>query len=136
MTHVAPPAFTRRVVDPVVARLTSSRVATLTVAGRHSGRPRRVPVIPVTVGGERYLVSPYGESEWVRNLRASGVAELSRRKRPNVVVRAVEVPVAERAPVIAAYRRVAGPAVDRYFTDMADPDDHPVFRISQERSTP
>ena len=34
-----------------------------------TGEARKVPVIPVEVGGSRYLVSPYGESDWVRNLR-------------------------------------------------------------------
>lgn len=79
MTYVKPPVFTRRVVNPIVAKLNPGGVATLTVPGRRSGLPRRVPVIPVVVGETQYLVSPYGDSQWVRNLRASGVAELSRR---------------------------------------------------------
>lgn len=51
-------------------------VLTLTVAGRRSGRPRRVPVIPIEVEGRRHLVAPYGESEWVRNVRACGEGTL------------------------------------------------------------
>ena len=43
----------------------------------HRGRsPHAVPVIPVQIGECRYLVSPYGEADWVRNLRAAGEGEL------------------------------------------------------------
>src|SRR5689334_20266506 len=79
-----------------MAKLNAGGVVTLTVAGRRSGRPQRIPVIPVALGDTQYLVSPYGDSQWVRNLRASRVAELSRRGRATVVARAVEVPVADR----------------------------------------
>src|SRR5687768_10839741 len=48
----------------------------LVVAGRKTGAPRTAPVNPVEVGGRRYLVAPRGETEWVRNLRASGGGEL------------------------------------------------------------
>jgi hypothetical protein len=44
-------------------------------------------------------------------------------------VRAVELPVEERPPVIAAYRAKAGREVDRYFTQLPEPADHPVFRL-------
>ena len=133
MTYVKPPAVTRRIVNPIVSTLNPGTVATLTVVGRRSGRPQRVPVTPVVLAGEQYLVCPYGDSQWVRNLRASGVAELSRRGRATAVARAVEVPVAERAPVITAYRRsksrMANRAIDAYFTRMPDPSDHPVFQL-------
>ena len=130
MTYVKPPAFTRRIVNPIVAKLNPGDVATLTVPGRRSGRPQHVPVIPVAVDDTQYLVSPYGDSQWVRNLRASGVAELSRRGRETVVARAVEVPVADRAPIITAYRKAASRAVDAFFTRMPDPGDHPVFQLT------
>ena len=67
------------------------------VVGLRTGKPRRVPVIPVEVGSNRYLVSPYGESEWVRNLRAAGRGELSRKGRTEAFD-AVEVPVDQRGP--------------------------------------
>ena len=69
MAYLKPPAFTRRLANPLAMRLNGRGVATLTVVGRRTGVPRKVPVIPVEVEGIRYLVSPYGESEWVRNLR-------------------------------------------------------------------
>ena len=136
MTYVKPPAFTRRIVNPIVAKLNPGGVATLTVTGRRSGRPQHVPVLPVAVGDKQYLVSPYGDSQWVRNLRASGVAELSHRGRAAVVARVVEVPVADRAPIIAAYRKAASRAVDSFFRRMPDPSDHPVFQLASADMLP
>ncbi|MGQ0831389.1 MAG: nitroreductase/quinone reductase family protein [Microthrixaceae bacterium] len=69
--------FTRTVFNPFVALLTrlglsvwGSRV--LEVPGRRTGMPRRVPVNLLVVGDRRYLVSPRGNGEWVRNTRANG----------------------------------------------------------------
>jgi len=69
MTYLKPPAFTRHLANPLAMRMSARGVATLTVVGRRTGEPRKVPVIPVEVGQSRYLVSPDGESDWVRNLR-------------------------------------------------------------------
>ena len=84
MAYLKPPAFTRRVANPVAMRLNARGGATLTVVGRRAPGARKVPVIPVEVGGSRYLVAPYGESDWVRNLRAAGSGELSRKGRTEV----------------------------------------------------
>ena len=43
--------------------------------------------------------------------------------------RAVEIPVEQREPIIAAYREVAGRSVTGYWKKLPDPADHPVFRI-------
>ncbi len=48
----------------------------LEVRGRSSGQPRRTPVNLLTLDGVRYLVAPRGETQWVRNLRASGEGRL------------------------------------------------------------
>ena len=128
MAYIKPPVLTRRLANPMAMRLGRRGVATLTVAGRRTGEPHAVPVIPVEVGGSRYLVAPYGESEWVRNLRAAGKGELSRKGQAEVF-QAVEVPAADRASIIARYRQVAGRAVNSYFTKLPDDGDHPVFRI-------
>jgi deazaflavin-dependent oxidoreductase (nitroreductase family) len=133
MTYLKPPAVTRHLVNPLLSRIRPRGVATLTVLGRSSGRPRTVPVIPVEVGGVRYLVSPYGQSEWVRNLRTAGTGQL-RGKATAETFRAVELPVADRAPVIAAYRKGLRGDVDRYFTRLPDPADHPVFQITPTSS--
>ena len=53
----------------------------LTVPGRKSGQPRTTPVTILEWNGERWLQSPFGEVNWVRNLRAAGRATLSRGRR-------------------------------------------------------
>ena len=128
MPYVRPPFFVRRVFNPIAMRFGISGTQALAVRGRRSGEIRRVPVIPVDHDGARYLVSPRGETEWVRNLRKAGEGELHS-KAGVARFRAVELPVAERPPVIAAYRAVAGRAVASFFTALPDAADHPVFRL-------
>jgi deazaflavin-dependent oxidoreductase (nitroreductase family) len=43
----------------------------LTVVGRTSGVPRTFPVAILELDGRRYVQSPFGEVNWVRNLRAA-----------------------------------------------------------------
>lgn len=131
MAYLAPPWFTRRVFNPLAMRLGISGTQTLVVAGRRSGRPMRVPVIPVEHGGRRYLVSTRGESDWVRNLRAAGGGELHRRGHVHRFA-ADELAVGDRPPVIAAYRAAVGRQVEVYFAKLPDPADHPVFLVDAQ----
>lgn len=48
----------------------------LWVRGRKSGEWRSTPVNLLVIDGHRYLVSPRGHTQWVRNVRASGGGEL------------------------------------------------------------
>lgn len=70
MGYLKPPAFTRQLANPLAMRLSARGVATLTVVGRRTGDPHKVPVIPVEVGQNRYLVSP------TVNLTGSATSEL------------------------------------------------------------
>lgn len=77
----APGWFTRNVFNRLVAFLTMRGVSVLgsrvlAVRGRRSGEWRTTPVNLLDHGGRRYLVSPRGEGQWVRNLRAAGAGEL------------------------------------------------------------
>jgi hypothetical protein len=82
----------------------------------------------VSYEGARYIVSTRGEAHWVRNLRAAGKAEIKGKgKQESLTVS--EVPVADRAPILAAYQALAGRTVASYFKALPDPADHPVFRI-------
>lgn len=128
MAYLKPPRVTQRLFNPLAMRLGLSGSATLVVPARRSGAPQRVPVIPVDHDGSRYLVSTRGESQWVRNLRASGTAT-RRRRGTEQTVRVTEIPVAERPAVLAAYRAKAGKMVEGYFRSLPDPADHPVFRV-------
>lgn len=135
--------FTRNVFNPLVAGLTriglplaGSRV--LEVRGRRSGEWRRTPVNPLAHEGERYLVAPRGETQWVRNMRAAGGGRLAGRGGAEEF-EASEVPVAERPPILRAYLRKwkweVGAFFDGVGPDSPDADllriapDHPVFRI-------
>lgn len=48
----------------------------LTVRGRRSGVSRTTPVAICEHGGRRGLISPFGENNWARNLRAAGRATI------------------------------------------------------------
>lgn len=128
MAYLRPPLFVRRVFNPVAMRLGIAGTRTLAVAGRVTGQVQRVPVIPVRLAGDEFLVCPRGETDWVRNLRAAGECRLGRHGREQPF-RATEVPVAEREAIITAYRAVAGRAVRSFFVQLPDPVDHPVFRL-------
>src|SRR5919204_3792927 len=49
----------------------------ITVRGRKSGQLRTTPVTICEYGGRRGLISPFGETNWARNLRAAGAATIS-----------------------------------------------------------
>lgn len=91
--------------------LLGSRV--LTVRGRRTGEPRRVVVNLLELDGERYLVSPRGNTEWVRNVRAAGGGELAVGRRTESVL-LTELPVEERAPVLRVYLDRWGWEVGRF----------------------
>ena len=124
--YLRPPWWVRRLANPLIARL--GLTPTLAVRGRRSGAWRTVPVNVLEHDGARYLVAPRGQTEWVRNLRAAGGGEIRRRGRAEPFV-AVEVPDAEKPPLIAVYRARWDSQVKDVFTALPDPADHPVFRL-------
>jgi len=127
MTYLKPGFVMSRVMNPLLMRL--GLKPTLAVRGRRSGEWRTVPVNVLELGGARYLVAIRGETEWVRNLRVTGTGELRWRDRVDPF-RAEEVPVEERAPIIATYRQNWEREVKKLFEQLPDPADHPVFRLS------
>ena len=130
MAYLKPPAFTRRLANPLAMGLNGRGVGSLTVVGRRTCKPHKVPVSPVELGGSRYLVSPYGESGMGPQPPSCRKGQLSRKGRTETF-HAVEVPVDQRAPVISRYREVAGRVVDPCFTKLPDARDHPVFEVDQ-----
>lgn len=142
--HV-PDGFTRRVFNPVVARLTSwgislkgSRI--LEVRGRTSGEPRRTPVNLLTIDGADFLVAPRGETQWVRNLREARTGTL-RVGRKVETFDAVEVADGDKAPILRAYLEAWAWEVGRFFDGLSaeSPDAEiaaaaagfPVFRVTR-----
>jgi deazaflavin-dependent oxidoreductase (nitroreductase family) len=117
--------------------LAGPRTHLLTVPGRKTGKPWSTPVSIVRLGGERWLVAPYGDRNWVKNARAAGSVEL-RRGRRRERLDAEEVSSDEAVPVLREYYRRG--RVTRPFFDvsldssdgewLAEATRHPVFRLS------
>jgi deazaflavin-dependent oxidoreductase (nitroreductase family) len=142
--YLRPGWFTKNVFNRGVAGLTRLGVSVLgsrvlEVRGRTSGEPRRVPVNLLTLDGERYLVSPRGETQWVRNLRAcggEGTLLLGRRREPFT---ADELNDDAKPPVLRAYLKRWKAEIGVFFkgVDADAPDEdlrriapgYPVFRL-------
>lgn len=76
-----PGLFTQHVFNRAIRRATRWGLSVwgsreLRVAGRRSGIVRSTVVNLLDHDGNLYLVAPRGETEWVRNVRAAGGAEL------------------------------------------------------------
>jgi len=71
----------------------------LTVRGRKTGQLRTTPVGLFKVGGHRYLLSTFGEVQWVRNLRANGAARLGHGLYREAVT-AIELAPEQAGPVL------------------------------------
>jgi len=116
--------------------LASKTTYLLTVKGRRTGTPRSTPVILQEDGGQRWLVSPYGDVGWVRNARAAGRVTLSR-GRQSETFGIAELDANEAAPVLKRY--VASVPITRPFFDakpdaplqafIAEASGHPVFKL-------
>ena len=111
----------------------------LTVRGRKSGLPRTVAVAIIQRNGQRYISSPYGLVDWVRNLRAAGEAVLTRGRRAETV-HAKELPAGEAALVLRDDFKRGNPFA-RYFGVSADASleeferavvSHPVFVLEKQ----
>ena len=88
--------------------------------------------------GERFLVAPRGHTQWTRNLRAAATAELRVGRRVEVVT-AMELPDAQKVPVLREYLRRWSWEVGKFFEgiDKGSTDaelaaiapDFPVFEV-------
>jgi len=144
-THFQEPGwFTKNVFNRLVALLTrlgisvaGSRV--LEVKGRKSGEWRKTPVNLLTHEGNRYLVAPRGNTQWVRNMRVSGGGRLVLGRRSEGF-EATEVGEEEKPALLRAYlekwKWEVGPFFDGVGPEASEEElrrigpDHPAFRIS------
>lgn len=135
--------FTKHVFNRIVAAMTrvgisvwGSRV--LRVRGRTSGEWRTTPVNLLTFEGQRYLVAPRGETQWVKNIRVAGGGELQlgRKTEP---ISVAELSDDEKPDLLRAYLKRWKAEVGVFFGGVSatSPEedlrriapDHPVFRI-------
>jgi deazaflavin-dependent oxidoreductase (nitroreductase family) len=85
-THYEEPNRVARAANAVIRWLAELGISiagttALRVRGRKSGKPRAVVVNLLTIDGAEYLVSPRGNTQWARNVRAAGVVEVGPRWR-------------------------------------------------------
>ena len=102
----------------------------LRVVGRRSGAVRTTVVNLLEVDGRRYLVSPRGTTDWVKNLRAAGVGEL-RVGRKVERFWGEELADDAKAPVLREYLRRWGWEVGRFFEGVGkDPSEEQLAKIA------
>lgn len=77
----------------------------VTIRGRKSGLPRTTPIAVIEVSGRRWIWAPWGDVQWVRNLRAAGRATINQRGRQEVVS-ATELDPKQR---VGFFRDILGP---------------------------
>ena len=83
--------------------------ALITIRGRKSGLPRTTPIALVEIDGKRWVIGTFGETNWVRNLRAAGAATLTvGRRREEVTATELDIPART-----VFFRDVIGPYVKR-----------------------
>lgn len=127
------------VVEFVIGRFGMSPMGAqlLEVRGRTSGKVQTVPVNPIMVDGNRFLVAPRGETQWVRNFRVAGKGALKVGDERELI-HGGEVPDGAKPRILHAY-------LDKYYGQVGSqfcvPKDasleqlaeiagsHPVFQI-------
>lgn len=86
----------------------------LEVRGRKSGKVFETPVNLLELNGKTYLCASRGETQWVRNARASGRVTLVKGShREEYTVR--ELPIAERPEPLKVFLDRFATSVQRYY---------------------
>lgn len=143
--YLAPGWLTRNVMNRLVRRLTRMGISLwgsreLRIVGRTSGQVRTNVVNLLEIDGERYLVSPRGATQWVRNLRAARRGELQVGRRVEAFG-AHEVADGAKVAILRTYLERWGWEVGQFFEgidrDATDAElariapDFPVFALTQ-----
>jgi deazaflavin-dependent oxidoreductase (nitroreductase family) len=133
-----------RLSNELVAGLTRRGISikgsrVLSVKGRTSGEWRSTPVNPLPYEGNMYLVSPRGQTQWVRNMRVAGGGELRVGRRVESFT-ATELPDEQKPPLLREYLRRWKFEVGMFFEGVGPdaPDEklleiapgYPVFQIT------
>jgi len=134
--------FDLKLQNPVIAALTRAGISVwgsrvLRVRGRTSGEWRTAPVNVLTFEGQRYIVAPRGQTQWVATYVWPEAVSSYRQKGEQF--KASEIGEAERVPILRAYLKRWKFEVGRFFRGVSadSPElelrriapDHPVFRV-------
>jgi deazaflavin-dependent oxidoreductase (nitroreductase family) len=137
--------FRRRVENAIVGTLVRLGVGLppefclLTARGRRSGKEHTNPVLTISEGGHTWLVAPYGEVQWVLNVRSNPRARLSRsRSSEHVLLSELEpsdaIPTLRaylaKAPIVRPFFDVALSSSDAEY--LAEAPTHPVFAVTRQ----
>jgi hypothetical protein len=125
MAYLKPPWFNRTIFNRIAMAIGRGPFETLSVEKRGSKQVQKIPVTPIEIDGVKYLVSAYGETQWVKNVRANPKITLGTTR-----YTAAETPVDARKPILDAYQAKVGKHVDKQFRQLPDAADHPVFAIA------
>jgi deazaflavin-dependent oxidoreductase (nitroreductase family) len=110
----------------------------LTARGRRSGKEHTNPVLTISEDGHTWLVAPYGEVQWVLNVRSNPQARLSRgRSSEHVLLSELEpgdaIPTLRaylaKAPIVRPFFDVALSSTDAEY--LAEASTHPVFAVTR-----
>ena len=116
------------------------RTYLMTVRGRKTGKSYSLPVTLVEREGKRWLVSPYGEVNWVKNARVAGEVNLFRDGKTEIL-KIQELGPKESAPILKEYITLEGNIVRPYFDAQydapieafeAEASQHPVFLLGEK----
>jgi deazaflavin-dependent oxidoreductase (nitroreductase family) len=144
-SHYQAPARGSNFFNNSVARLASMGISVygtrlVCVKGRKTGQLRSTAVAPLSAGGQRYLVSPRGNTQWVRNLRAAGGEGELRLGRKVEPFTATELDDEAKPEILRAYLKRYAFEVGAFFDGVGakSPESelqriaprHPVFRIT------
>ena len=136
--------FVVRFVNRMMARMIRGNMAPprtylLSVRGRKSGKFYSAPVNLIERGEQRWLVSPYGEVNWVKNARAAGEVSLFR-DGVTEALQIQELGAQESAPILKEYITLVG--IVRPYFDVrpdapledfaAEAPRHPVFLLRKK----
>ena len=112
-----------------------------TVRGRKSGQLRTTPVAILEQNGNRYLMTPYGVVDWVRNVRAAGEATFTRGRHAEQI-RPIELPASDAVPILKSFVESGNPIAKFFgigagasledFEQLAST--HPVFLLQSATS--
>ena len=134
-------ALNRMWANTASKKVMDNGLVTLEVIGRKSGQVVSLPLVMVTVDGQRYLASMLGDNtQWVRNVRAAG-GKAVLRNGGHEDVQLEEIPADRRAPLLKAYLQAAPGARPHVPVDKDAPlaefekiaAEFPVFRVASNQ---
>jgi deazaflavin-dependent oxidoreductase (nitroreductase family) len=118
--YLQPGWVTKHVFNPLMALMTKSGMSirgsrVLHVQGRTTGEWRTVPVNPLTIDGQQYLVAPRGETQWVRNMRVAGGGKLQLGRRRSDFTATELTDAAAKARILQQYLQLWKAEVGVFF---------------------